>query len=149
MTQLKNNLTGFGKPVSFTINNRGGVDFLGECDISEEELLGTKAYKQTKYEIAKGIITSMMTAGDRTSNDIYDACLEAGVSGVMQRVKKKLCIKSEYKDDDWYWTLPRGEDGVDHAKGRDNSNTTEYNDDYNRLRGDDHDDETPDYKLNS
>ena len=64
----------------------------------------------------------------------------------MQRVKKKLCIKSVYKDDDWYWTLPRGEEGVDHAKGRDSSNTTGCNDDYGSLRSDDYDDETTDYR---
>ena len=45
MTQIKNNLSSFGKAVKFTINDNGGVDFHGECDISEEDLLSTKLEK--------------------------------------------------------------------------------------------------------
>ena len=106
MTQIKNNLSTFGRPVSFTINNRGGVEFLGECDVTEEDLLTTTVVKQTKYEIASQLISSMLTDGDKRSNDVYDACLNAGVnSSMMQVVKRKLGAKSVYKGDDWYWTL--------------------------------------------
>ncbi len=106
MTQIKNNLSAFGKAVGFTISGNGRVEFLGERDISEEDLLASTPPKQTKFEIAKQLITSMLADGDRKSNDVYDACLYAGVSAsVMQTVKKKLGIKSIRKIDDWYWTL--------------------------------------------
>ena len=107
MAQIKNNLTTFGKAIRFTINKRGGVEFLGECDISEEELLSTTPEeKRTKYLIAKETITAMLADGDKKSNEIYDACLNEGVStGVIQRVKRELAIKSVRKIDDWYWTL--------------------------------------------
>ncbi len=112
MKQIKNNLSAFGRSVSFTINDRGGVDFLGECDVTEEDLLVTKVDKKSKYEIAKQIISSLLKDGDKTSNQIYDACLNAGVSnGIMQTVKKKMGIKSVYQNEDWYWTLsPDAED---------------------------------------
>ena len=47
MAQIKNNLTAFGKTISFTINNRGGVEFLGD-DISEDELLSAADVKKSK-----------------------------------------------------------------------------------------------------
>lgn len=106
MTQIKNNLSSFGKAVGFTIGDSGGVEFLGECDVSEEDLLSTKLEKQTKYEIAKQLVSSMLADGDKKSNEIYDNCMNAGISGnTIQYVKKKLGIKSVRKPDDWYWTL--------------------------------------------
>lgn len=106
MTQIKNNLSSFGKAVSFTINDSGKVEFLGECDISEEDLLTVSSGKQTKFLIAKELISSMLADGDKKSNEIYDACLNVGVSSsTMQTVKRKLGIKSIHKTDDWYWTL--------------------------------------------
>ena len=131
MTQIKNNLSTFGKAVSFTINGRGKVEFLGECDIAEEDLLTTKLPKQSKFEIAKQVITGMLTDGDKKSNTIYDACMDAGISGpMMQNVKKRLGIKSVRKIDDWYWTMnPEAED----ADGDDIPDTGSY----------DYTDETP------
>ena len=106
ITQIKNNLSPFGKAIKFTINDRGKVVFLGECDVSDEDLLSTTDVKQPKYEIAKTLITSMLADGDKKSNDVFDACIEAGVSStMMQYVKKMIGIKSVRKIDDWYWTL--------------------------------------------
>ena len=131
MTQIKNNLSSFGKAISFTINDIGGVEFLGECDIVEEDLLSTTLPKQSKFEIAKQVVTALLADGDKKSNEIYDACLDAGVSGpTMQTVKKKLGIKSVHKPDDWYWTLnPEAEDSGD--------------EDFPDLEPDTDDDETP------
>lgn len=105
MTQIKNNLSGFGKAIGFTINTGGGVEFLGECDIAEEDLLCGTLAKQTKYELATKIISSMLAEGDKKSNEIYDACINVGISSsTMQHIKKKLGIRSIHKIDDWYWT---------------------------------------------
>jgi len=115
MAQIKNNLSAFGRAVSFTVNQRGGVEFLGECDITEEELLSSAGERQTKYQIARELITAMLSDGDKRSNEIFDACLKAGItSNIMTYVKRDLGIKSERKLDDWYWTLnPEAEDDSD------------------------------------
>jgi hypothetical protein len=106
MTQIKNNLSTFGKAVSFTINDSGGVKFLGECDISEEDLLSVTATKHSKFSIAKDLISTMLADGDEKSNIMFDACLKAGVTtSMMQYVKKHLGIISVRKIDDWYWTI--------------------------------------------
>ena len=106
MAQIKNNLTSFGKAVSFSINSKGCVDFHGECDVSEEELLSSTGVKKSKYQIAKEIMMTMLAGGDRKSNEMYDACIEAGISAsFMSYVKKRLGIQSVRKVDDWYWTI--------------------------------------------
>ncbi|GHU82212.1 hypothetical protein FACS1894196_0160 [Clostridia bacterium] len=73
MTQIKNNLSDYGKSISFTVGKNGGVEFLGECDVQEEDLLTAKTVKQSKYEIGKQIVSTMLEDGDKRSNEIYDA----------------------------------------------------------------------------
>lgn len=65
LTQIKNNLSAFGKAVSFTINDKGAVKFLGECDVSEADLLSNTLPKKSKLELAKEIITTMLADGDK------------------------------------------------------------------------------------
>ena len=106
MTQIKNNLAGFGKTIGFSINPLGGVEFHGECDIAEDELLSDNGNKKLKHHVAEDIIISMLAGGDKKSNEIFDACIQAGVSpSVMSYIKRKFQIKSVRKIDDWYWTL--------------------------------------------
>jgi archaellum biogenesis ATPase FlaH len=109
MTQIKNNLGAFGKTIAFTITENGGVEFLGECDVSDNELLKDTP-KQSKYIMTRNLVTSMLETGDKRSNEIFDACLNLGVStATIQMVKKKLGIKSVNRDRDWYWTLSQNE----------------------------------------
>jgi hypothetical protein len=105
MTQIKNNLTAFGKPIEFSITENGGVNFIGECDITDNELLNS-APKPSKYLQTRDLVMSLLEKGDVRSNEIFDACLNIGVSmATIQTVKKKLGIKSINKDNDWYWSL--------------------------------------------
>ena len=122
MAQIKNNLTAFGKAVSFSINKKGGVEFHGECDISEDELLSIAGDKKTKYQIAKETIMAMLADGDRKSNEVYDACMKAGVStSLMSYIKKQLGIQSVKKIDDWYWTM--ASDAIDFNSDNDADET--------------------------
>jgi hypothetical protein len=106
MAQIKNNLTAIGRTIGFTINRHGGVEFLGECDISEDDLLSAAEERKTKFQIAKEKITVMLSDGDKKSNAVFDACMNAGISvSTMTHVKKQLGIQSIRKIDDWYWTM--------------------------------------------
>ena len=106
MAQIKNNLAPIGKAVSFTLGNMGGVEFLGECEISEEDLLSTSVKPKTKYQQAKEMIERMLRQGDRTSNEIHNVCIDAGISPrVISDVKRDYLISSIKKPDDWYWTI--------------------------------------------
>ena len=111
MMQIKNNLSTFGKAISFTINGRGGVEFQGECDISEDEILSPTEEKKTKYIMAKELVTAMLSDGDKNANEMFNACMDAGFAVyTINSVKKTLSIRNIQKPDgDWYWTLaPEG-----------------------------------------
>jgi archaellum biogenesis ATPase FlaH len=112
MAQIKNNLATFGKAVSFTLNGNDGVEFLGECDITEAELLSDKLPKKTKHQIASAIVIEMLADGDKKSNVMFDALVNAGITpATMDYTKKRLGVRSVNKDSDWYWTLaPLDED---------------------------------------
>jgi len=115
MAQIKNNLTAIGRTISFTINKHGGVEFLGECDISEADLLSAAEERKTKHQIAKETIIAMLSDGDKKSNAVFDACINAGIStSTMAYVKKQLGIQSVRKIDDWYWTINQGNDDFGH-----------------------------------
>ncbi len=127
--QIKNNLSAFGKAIGFTIGAGGGVEFLGECDVSEEDLLITSLPKQSKYELANELISSMLGQEDKKSNEVYDACMNAGISSsMMQYIKKKLGIKSVRKIDDWYWTLKSEAEDYDNDDDFSNAEPNDYTD---------------------
>jgi len=106
MTQIKNNLSAFGKSVGFTIATDGSVEFLGESEVREEELLSNATAKKTKYQLAKEMIFNMIKDGDRLSNEIYNTLLDAGItSGTIQGVKRDFAVRSVQKGSDWYWTI--------------------------------------------
>jgi len=106
MTQIKNNLSAFGKSVGFTIAADGGVEFLGESEVREEDLLSNATAKKTKYQTAKEMIINMLKDGDRMSNEIYTTLLDAGItSGMIQGVKRDFAVRSVQKGSDWFWTL--------------------------------------------
>jgi len=118
MAQIKNNLTAFGKAVSFSISKHGSVEFHGECSISEDELLSVSGEKKSKYHTAKDIIMSMLSDGDKKSNEIFDACMKAGVSAsTMSYVKRELGVESVRKLDDWYWTVKADSDNMGNNSG--------------------------------
>ena len=106
MTQIKNNLSAFGKSVGFTIADDGGVEFLGESEVREEDLLSNTTAKKTKYQMAKEMIYNMLKGGDRLSNEIYTTLLDAGItSGTIQGVKRDFAVKSVQNGSEWFWTI--------------------------------------------
>jgi hypothetical protein len=88
------------------------VNFIGECDITDNELLSA-APKPSKYLQTKDLVMSLLEKGDVRSNEIFDACLNIGVSvATIQTVKKKLGIKSVNKDNDWYWSIRKDDSNI-------------------------------------
>jgi hypothetical protein len=106
MAQIKNNLVPVGKTVGFTLSNTGSVEFVGECEISEEDLLSAAAKPKTKYQQAKEMIERMLRQSDRTYNEVHNACIDAGINPrTISDVKRDYLIQTVKKLDDWYWTI--------------------------------------------
>ena len=86
------------------------VRWEGECDLTASELVATqKKSGGGKFEEAKGIIAEVLASGPRGSNEVVQACREAGIGDkTYHRARKALGVlaeKAEFQGQ-WLLTLP-------------------------------------------
>ena len=108
MAQLKNSLAPEGKPIAFEINDDSSIRWIGEYDITAEDLLlgdglpdeGGKLSETTEA------LSAMLRNGRIACVKIYEHFRNAGVSNrTVDTAKKTLEIKSTKHADGWYWSL--------------------------------------------
>ena len=93
----------------------GSIDFfadgvftwIGDYDISEDELAGGFAPKTSKQEEAKDLLVSLScTTKEAAVSQIQEKARDRGISWrTMEMVKKELQIKSQKVNNAWYWIL--------------------------------------------
>lgn len=105
LVQIKNSLESFGSPIGFKFSDKNFFEYIGEYEITIEELLqGVSG--DNKLEQAKNIITSAMVHGSVESNHIIDLGKKNGISErTMKTAKTKLKIKSIKAGTTWFWQL--------------------------------------------
>ena len=106
--QTKSNLAPTGKPQAFGLDPVGGFCWLGDCDVTIEELLdGKKTEKGAgQLELAKAYIMGLLAHGDVLSDVVFAKGEKAGFSeATMKRAKAELGIKSEKRGKVWFWVL--------------------------------------------
>ena len=106
--QTKSNLAPTGKPQAFGLDPVSGFGWLGDCDITIDELLdGKKSEKgASRLDLAKAFITGLLAFGDVESEIVFEKASEAGFpEATMKRAKSNLGVKSEKRGDDWFWVM--------------------------------------------
>ena len=106
--QTKSNLAPTGKPQAFGLDPVGGFGWLGDCDVTIEELLdGKKSDKSLgQLELAKAYIMGLLAHGDVLSDVVLAKAEKAGFpEATMKLAKSNLGIKSEKRGKVWYWAL--------------------------------------------
>ena len=109
MAQLKNSLAEEGSPIAFEINENSTVRWIGEYDITAEELLSgdEPQYDSPKLTEAIENLESILSEGETPCAQIYSALKERGIGKrSIDRAKKHLGIKSSKRGDGWYWSMP-------------------------------------------
>jgi len=108
MAQLKNSLAEEGNPIAFEINNNSTVRWIGEYNISVDELLNGEEpqnYGRKLFE-ATGKLKSLLRDRETPCEQIYVTLRNMGISKrSVDRAKKNLEIKSIKHADGWYWSL--------------------------------------------
>lgn len=106
VVQIKNNLAAFGHPKAFTLSE-SGFQYLGDYDITADEVLGGVAPKANKLEAAKQLLQRLAESNKTMqSNEIFDLAEEGGISKrTLENVKKELDIKAKKIKNLWYWEL--------------------------------------------
>lgn len=106
VVQIKNNLAPFGHPKAFELEE-GGFCWLGDYEITADELLGGLAPKANKLEQAKQLLRELAKSNNSMqSKEIFNLADEQGISKrTLENAKKELKIKAKKINNSWFWEL--------------------------------------------
>jgi archaellum biogenesis ATPase FlaH len=114
MTHLKSSLAKEGASVAFEINDKSGIRWLGEYEITADELLtGTTILDESgKVSSAELLIRCLLSGGAKLCSQIYTASKAENIGKrTVDTAKKNLGVKSQKRPDGWYWCLPDNKQG--------------------------------------
>lgn len=108
VVQIKNNLAAFGHPKAFMLSE-SGFHWLGDYEITADEVLGGIAPKANKLEQAKQMLREIAeTSNAVQSNEIFEMADEQGISKrTLENAKKELGIRAKKINNSWYWELDK------------------------------------------
>ncbi len=108
VVQTKNNLAAFGHPKAFALSE-DGFQWLGDYEITADEVLGSIAPKANKMEQAKRLLRELALTSDAIqSNEIFDMADEQGISKrTLENAKRELGIRARKINNSWYWELDK------------------------------------------
>ena len=91
LTHEKSSLAPPGVSLAFSLGNEGGFRWIGEYDITADEMLsGIEPQRETKTQQAKDLICALLARGKQVlSEDIDKAALERGIPGRTVRDAKR------------------------------------------------------------
>ena len=106
VVQIKNNLAAFGHPKAFQLSETGFY-WLGDYEITADEVLGGIAPKGNKFEQAKQLLWELAeTSNMVSSTEILELAKEEGISKrTMESAKRELQIPAKRINNTWYWDL--------------------------------------------
>ena len=106
VVQIKNNLAVFGHPKAFMLSETG-FHWLGDYEITADEVLGGIAPKANKLEQAKQMLRELAeTTNMVQSNEVFEMADEQGISKrTLENAKKELGIRAKKINNSWYWEL--------------------------------------------
>lgn len=108
VVQIKNNLAAFGHPKAFALSE-DGFKWLGDYEITVDEVLGGITPKANKMEQAKQMLRELAeTQSAVLSNEIFDRENELGISKrTLENAKKELGVQTRKINNAWYWELDK------------------------------------------
>ena len=108
VVQIKNNLAGFGHPKAFQLSEDGFL-WLGDYEITADEVLGGIAPKVNKLEQAKRLLRKLAETNNAIqSNEIFNLAEEQNISRrTLENAKKELGIRAKRINNSWYWELDK------------------------------------------
>ena len=102
----KNNLAAFGHSKAFRLTETG-FEWIGDYEITADEVLGGIAPKVNKLEQAKKMLRELAeTSTSVQSSEIFDMAEDLNISKrTLENAKKELGIKARRIGNSWYWDL--------------------------------------------
>ena len=101
----KSSLAPEGKSIAFRLDKDNGFEWIGEYDISADELLNGDG-KGQKSRKAKEFLLEILADGGMSQKKILEEA-EAGNQGkTLRNAKSELEVDSIKRGNQWYWVLP-------------------------------------------
>ena len=112
----KSSLAPEGKPMAFCLDPETGFEWVGEYDITADELLsGAGGNTATKTEQAETLILDLLAdENEMTSEEVMKAAAEVGISeGTLKTARRNLETRIEVKrrGNQWYYRLKSAAQG--------------------------------------
>lgn len=108
VVQIKNNLAAFGNSKAFELSEEG-FRWIGDYDISADEVLGGIAPKANKLDQAKRLLLELAEGTKRMqSKDIFEIAKEEEISKrTLENAKRELNISAKKINNTWYWDFEK------------------------------------------
>ena len=108
VVQIKNNIAAFGHSKAFRLSEKG-FEWLGDYEITADEVLGGIVPKINKLEQAKQVLRKLSESSNMIqSNEIFSMADEKGISKrTLETAKKELKIKAKKINNLWYWEFSK------------------------------------------
>ena len=108
VVQIKNNLAAFGHSKAFRLTETG-FEWIGDYEITADEVLGGIAPKVNKLEQAKKMLRELAEMSTSVqSSEIFDMAEDLNISKrTLENAKKELGIKARRIGNSWYWDLDK------------------------------------------
>ncbi len=106
LVQIKNNLAAFGHSKAFRLSENG-FDWIGDYEITADEVLGGIVPKTNKTEQAKELLRELAKEKSMLpSNEIIELAKQENISKrTLENAKKELGIRAKKINSVWYWVL--------------------------------------------
>ena len=106
LVQIKNNLAAFGHSKAFRLSENG-FDWIGDYEITADEVLGGIAPKTNKTEQAKELLRELAKEKNMLpSTEIIELAKQENISKrTLENAKKELGIRAKKINSVWYWVL--------------------------------------------
>ena len=105
MCHVKSSLAAEGKSIAFRLDKESGFQWIGEYDISADDLLSGDTRGQ-KSRIAKEFLLDILADGGMAQKKIEEEAIKQGIKKkTLRNAKQELEIDSVKQGNQWFWIL--------------------------------------------
>ena len=103
--QTKSSLAPEAKAVAFRLSEENGFEWIGEYDVTADDLLSGTA-KGTKKQVAMDFLGKLLADGQMPQTEIMELAEKKGIAEkTLRNAKEALNVKSKRLNNQWYWSL--------------------------------------------
>ena len=101
----KSSLAPEAKAVAFRLSEKNGFEWVGEYDVTADDLLSGTA-KGTKKQAAMDFLEKLLADGQMPQTEIMELAEKKGIAEkTLRNAKEALNVKSKRLNNQWYWSL--------------------------------------------